>query len=89
MLPAGDGDVHRTCGGPSLFKVTLSMSGIFLKQAELYRPELITLLRELYAAGEKNHQVEYLDETYYHSLTSLFEDPDKTEFRNRCHCIGR
>jgi glycogen synthase len=65
------------------FKITLGMSGTFLKQAELYTPELITLLRDLYAAGEKNRQVEYLDETYYHSLTSLFEDPQKTEFREQ------
>jgi glycogen synthase len=65
------------------FKITLGMSGTFLKQAELYKPELITLLTDLYAAGEKNRQVEYLDETYYHSLTSLFEDPNKTEFREQ------
>jgi glycogen synthase len=65
------------------FKITLGMSGTFLKQAELYKPELITLLKDLYAAGEKRNQVEYLDETYYHSLTSLFEDPHKTEFREQ------
>ncbi|OHE26430.1 MAG: hypothetical protein A3J94_14055, partial [Syntrophus sp. RIFOXYC2_FULL_54_9] len=49
----------------------------------LYTPRLIVLLKDLYAAGEKNRQVEYLDETYYHSLTSLFEDPNKTEFREQ------
>jgi alpha-amylase len=65
------------------FKITLGMSGIFLEQAERYQPELIEALRNLYAAGETNHQVEYLDETYYHSLTSLFEDPQKTEFREQ------
>jgi glycogen synthase len=65
------------------FKITLGMSGTFLRQAELYRPALITALRDLYAAGEKGRQVEYLDETYYHSLTSLFEDPQKTEFREQ------
>jgi len=65
------------------FKITLGMSGAFLEQAELYKPELITGLMSLYAAGEKNRQVEYLDETYYHSLTSLFEDPQKTEFREQ------
>jgi glycogen synthase len=65
------------------FKITLGMSGIFLEQAERYQPELIEALRNLYAAGETNGQVEYLDETYYHSLTSLFEDPQKTEFREQ------
>jgi glycogen synthase len=65
------------------FKITLSMSGTFLEQAELYQPEVIRALRELLDAGEKNDQVEYLDETYYHSLTSLFEDPLKLEFREQ------
>jgi glycogen synthase len=65
------------------FKITLGMSGTFLKQAELYQPELINVLRDLYAAGVKNSQVEYLNETYYHSLTSLFEDQWKTEFREQ------
>ncbi len=65
------------------FKITLSMSGTFLEQAELYRPDVIRALQELLDAGEKNAQVEYLDETYYHSLTSLFEDPLKLEFREQ------
>ena len=65
------------------FKITFGMSGTFLEQAELYQPEVIHVLRELVDAGEKNGQVEYLDETYYHSLTSLFEDPLKLEFREQ------
>ena len=81
-LPATAMFTELVAAHPS-FKITLGMSGTFLKQAELYKPELITLLRNLYAAGEKNRQVEYLDETYYHSLTSLFEDPNKTEFREQ------
>ncbi|MDP1992566.1 MAG: glycogen/starch synthase [Syntrophales bacterium] len=81
-LPATTMFTELVTAHPS-FKITLGMSGTFLKQAELYTPELITLLRDLYSAGEKNRQVEYLDETYYHSLTSLFEDPQKTEFREQ------
>ena len=65
------------------FKITLSMSGTFLEQAELYHPDVIKALQELYAAGMVHHQVEFLDETYYHSLTSLFEDPVKREFRDQ------
>jgi glycogen synthase len=70
-------------GSHPSFKITLSMSGTFLEQAELYQPEVIQALRELLDAGEKNDQVEYLDETYYHSLTSLFEDPLRLEFREQ------
>jgi glycogen synthase len=65
------------------FKIALSMSGTFLEQAELYQPDVIRALQDLLDAGEKNGQVEYLDETYYHSLTSLFEDSLKLEFREQ------
>ncbi len=67
------------------FRITLGMSGTFLRQAELYRSELVDELCGLLDAGRKNAQVEYLDETYYHSLTSLFEDPQKTEFREQVY----
>jgi glycogen synthase len=65
------------------FKITLSMSGTFLEQAGLYQPAVIRALQELYAAGMEYNQVEFLNETYYHSLTSLFEDPVKQEFRDQ------
>ena len=63
------------------FKIALGLSGTFLEQAEQYRPEVIGALQELNDAGAANGQVEILDETYYHSLTSLFADPKKKEFR--------
>jgi len=65
------------------FKLTLSMSGTFLEQAELYQPEVIKNLQALYDAGRQNNQVEFLEETYYHSLTSLFDDSVKKEFRDQ------
>lgn len=81
-LPATRMFTELIASHPS-FKITLGMSGTFLEQAELYQPEVIRALQELLDAGEKNAQVEYLDETYYHSLTSLFEDPLKLEFREQ------
>lgn len=65
------------------FKITLSMSGTFLEQAELYEPHVIRALQNLLDAGEEREQVEYLDETYYHSLSSLFADPRRQEFRDQ------
>jgi glycogen synthase len=65
------------------FKIALSMSGTFLEQAELYRPEVIDALRKLREEGEARSQVEFLEETYYHSLASLFADPGKKEFREQ------
>jgi len=81
-LPAARMFTELIASHPS-FKITLGMSGTFLEQAELYQPEVIQALRKLLDAGEKNDQVEYLDETYYHSLTSLFEDPLRLEFREQ------
>src|SRR3990172_677750 len=65
------------------FKITLSMSGTFLEQAELYNYQVIRELQKLFEAGKKEGQVECLDETYYHSLASLFADPEKREFRDQ------
>jgi len=71
------------------FKITLGTSGTFLEQAELYRPEVIGVLRELLDAGKENNQVEILGETYYHSLAGLFGDPRKREFRDQVALHGR
>jgi glycogen synthase len=65
------------------FKVTFSMSGTFLEQAELYQPAVVKALRRLREAGEEKNQVEFLDETYYHSLAGLFADGEKREFKDQ------
>ena len=62
----------RTSGGK--FKVALSISGVALEQLEMYVPELIDSLKELAKTG----CVEFLSETYAHSLSSL---TDVEEFR--------
>ena len=56
------------------FKVAFSISGVFLEQCEMYDPDLLELFKNL--AETKN--VEFLCQTYYHSLASLYED--KAEF---------
>ena len=58
------------------FKVAFSISGIALEQLEIYAPEVIDGFRELAKTGS----VEFLTETYAHSLASLY-DPE--EFRNQ------
>lgn len=50
------------------FACALSASGIFLEQAAAYEPRVITLLQDLAQTG----RVEFLAETYYHSLSSLY-----------------
>lgn len=49
------------------FKVAFSISGSVLEQIERYSPEVIDSFRELANTGS----VEFLCETYYHSLASL------------------
>ncbi len=55
------------------FRVTFSISGIALDQFQLYAPEVISSFRDLADTG----YVEFLDETYAHSLISL---KDREEF---------
>ena len=56
------------------FKVTYSLSGTFLDQCERYDPYVLELFKKMVDTGH----VELLDETYHHSLASLFTD--KREF---------
>ncbi|MFH1788822.1 MAG: glycoside hydrolase family 57 protein [Candidatus Altiarchaeota archaeon] len=56
------------------FKVSYSLSGVFLDQAERWDPDLLEEFKQMAESG----CVEFLCETYYHSLSSLFED--RTEF---------
>lgn len=57
-------------------KVAFSISGVALEQLEVFAPEVIDGFRELAKTG----CVEFLTETYAHSLASLY-DPE--EFRNQ------
>ena len=58
------------------FAFSLSVTGTFLEQALKTKSgrEIIETLQQLSSTG----RLEFLDETYYHSLASLF--PDKSEF---------
>jgi alpha-amylase len=58
------------------FKVSFSISGIALDQLELYAPEVITSFQKLAKTGS----VEFLSETYSHSLVSL---KNKDEFERQ------
>jgi alpha-amylase len=57
------------------FKVAYSISGVFIEQCERWQKELIDSFKQL----ADTHCVEFLDQTYYHSLASLFSY-EKGEF---------
>src|SRR6188768_2768507 len=50
------------------FKVSLSITGTFLEQAEKWTPDVIESFQRLVATG----QVEIVSETYYHSLAFFY-----------------
>lgn len=50
------------------FRAAFSLSGVFLDQCREYGPDVLESFQKLAATG----QVEFLAETYYHSLSSLF-----------------
>jgi alpha-amylase len=58
-------------------KFFFSISGTFVEQAEKWGKDLLELLQQL----SYTHKVEFLGQTYYHSVTSLWEDP--TEWREQ------
>ncbi len=65
------------------FKVSYCLSGTFLEQAEVYEPQVVSALAESFNAGRHTRQVELMEQTYYHSLTSFYADKRKTEFKEQ------
>jgi alpha-amylase len=58
------------------FRISYSLSGTVIEQMELYRPDVLQSFVELSKTG----CVEFLSETYYHSLSFLFS---KDEFKRQ------
>src|SRR3989337_1497000 len=55
-------------------KVSFSVSGVFLEQCEMFNKDLLESFKQLAETGN----VEFLEQTYYHSISSLY--PEKNEF---------
>ena len=73
-LPANRAILDMLKQSDGKFKAAFSVSGTALEQMEIYSPELIDSFKELV----KNGHIEFLAETYAHSLSSL---GDADEFR--------
>ncbi|MFH0978799.1 MAG: glycoside hydrolase family 57 protein [Candidatus Woesearchaeota archaeon] len=65
--------IHRTDGR---FKIAYSITGVALEQFESFAPKVIDSFQELASTGN----VEFLGETYHHSLSFLYS---KEEFREQ------
>ncbi len=57
------------------FKIAYSISGITIEQFKLYAPEVLDSFKELAATGH----VEFLCETYFHSLSFLYDTDEFLE----------
>jgi alpha-amylase len=55
-------------------KISFSISGVFLEQCEMFSKDLLEFFKQLAETG----RVEFLSQTYYHSLASLY--PEREEF---------
>jgi alpha-amylase len=62
------------------FKVSLSITGTFIEQAEMWAPDILESFKRLVATG----QVEIVAETYYHSL-AFFYSLEEFERQVRMH----
>jgi len=63
------------------FKVAFSISGLLLKQAEMWMPEVIDSFQILADTG----CVEFIAQTYYHSLASIYKEKDEFRFQVKKH----
>ena len=68
-------DAHKRSSKQAKF--SFSISGVFLEQCEMFDKDLLETFRQLAKSG----RVEFLNQTYYHSIASLY--PDKEEFRTQ------
>lgn len=62
------------------FKVSFSITGTWIEQAEKWAPELIDMIKKMVSRG----QAEILGETYYHSL-AFFYDQDEFSTHVKLH----
>lgn len=68
-IPAAETLYNMIQEGKGKFKCAISITGVALEQCEQYVPEFIDILKKLADTGK----VEFLAETYAHSLSSLTE----------------
>ncbi len=79
-LPANELMLKLINESNGTFKISYSITGVALEQFEHYSPEVIESFKKLADTG----CVEFLAETYYHSLASLFSEKE-FDFQVRKH----
>ena len=63
------------------FRVSFSLTGTFVEYCQNYKPEVLDSFKELFKTGA----VDLIEETYYHSLSSLYDELDEFEEQVKMH----
>jgi alpha-amylase len=63
------------------FRISFSLTGTFIEYCENYMPSLLDSFKDLFATGA----VDFIEETYFHSLSSLYDDLDEFEEQVMMH----
>jgi len=63
------------------FRISFSLTGTFVEYCQEFMPEVLESFRELFKTGA----VDLIEETYYHSLSSLFDELAEFEEQVKMH----
>ena len=63
------------------FRISFSLTGTFIEYCEQFIPEIIDSFKDLFKTGA----VDMIEETYYHSLSALYDEMDEFEEQVRMH----
>jgi len=63
------------------FKISYSLTGTFVDYCQQHLPEVLDSFKELFKTGS----VDLMEETYYHSLSSLYDELDEFEEQVKMH----
>jgi len=63
------------------FRISFSLTGTFIEYCEKYLPEVLDSFKELFKTGA----VDLIEETYFHSLSSLYDDLGEFEDQVKMH----
>ncbi len=63
------------------FRVSFSLTGTLVEYCEQFMPEVLDSFKELFRTGA----VDFIEETYFHSLSSLYDDLEEFEEQVKMH----
>lgn len=63
------------------FRISYSITGTFIEYCERWIPEILDSFKDLFKTGA----VDLIEETYYHSLSSLYDELDEFEEQVKMH----